>query len=679
MGLGTTAALTGLSKSVDYVGANQREMAAMDGLQKDIQAEKQQNLLAQELEAKQYEEIAAKAADMLGPDRKKIQAKSLVLQQSIRAKIEEYGSRKAFFENGGVALLSKYKSDVLNSEETLSYMDNKKNSESLLKLQESGKGSLIAARDLQSLIDYNNGVGNGKITYSGLKSEVKIPVDSFNYQEEVPAGNILAGNKMAIYNNWLLDNPDKKHLTGQPLEEQLMVYTMNNYHGLGTNQTKYQYDLARSKQKEEDEALKKAGTEEDDTPISTITEMNNGLTSNKDIPPTLDNIMGDENYTVRVARSNKGLTAIAGRLTPFTEFSSNTSSADSNWISGTQWVDKTMKGASRALGLDDKYMLAGAALVPVRKTKEMVEYLFPGSTSPSAITAVLNETQFYSANGQLLKKEYVEDNKDTPLKYSGLIYAYVDGNNKMITKKLDSNGKSFPKTKGADGKWQISQEEKDHRKAYSGDITHDMFAVLVDEDGRKIYHRVDAQGMAREAELTEIIGVSDNIKDKVKAKQKFVDRTNKVIAETILDSKVYKNEVAIASSEGGIFSTPEFKADVKASEVAGNGNRANLTKAYYLAASYMRERGTQKKSGMTGSNLMLEDGIYKRNNPSNFSTAVNYSKELKDALINKKSVNDVDFIKMFEKTHSSGTPEHKESNAQAAAIWMKFYELLNKK
>lgn len=674
MGLGTTAALTGLSKSVDYVGATQREMAAMDGLQKDIQAEKQQNLLAQELEAKQYEEIAAKAADMLGPDRKKIQAKSLVLQQNIRAKIEEYGSRKAFFENGGVALLSKYKSDLVNSEETLSYMDNKKNSESLLKLQESGKGSFIAARDLQSLIDYNNGVGNGKITYSGLKSEVKIPVESFNYQEEVPAGNILAGNKMAIYNNWLLDNPDKKHLTGPQLDEQLMLYTMNNYHGLGTNQTKYQYDLARSKQKEEDEALKKTGTEEDDTPISFAAEMNDSFTSGRDaLPMNLETIMSNENYSKKMARLNPKLTALAGSLTEYNDFSSNISDAGNLF-------DKLGKKISRATGFDTKYKVPGAVIVPVKSVKPIIDFLYPGSTNANSISVALNESEFYSANGQLIKKDYVDDHgAEQTMKYNGLIYAFVDGADKLVTKPLDSNGKPLKTTKGANGKTVYSEEETDHKKAYTGELRHEMFAVLSDEDGNKIYHKIGADSLIGEASLKEAFGVVDNITNQVKSRQEKVAKNNQKEQEIVLNSKVYKNEVAIASSEGGVFSTPEFKADVKASEVAGNGNRANLTKAYYLAASYMRERGPQKQSGMTGSDLMLDDGIYKRNNPSNFSTAVNYSKELKDALINKKGVNDVDFIRMFEKTHSSGTPEYKESNAKAAAVWMKFYELLNKK
>jgi len=260
MGLGTTAGLTGLSKSVDYAGQDQREFAQMNSLQNDIAKDEQASLLAQELEAKQYEEISNKAAEMLEPDRVKIKTKSLELQKNIRAKIEEYGSRKAFFANGGVALLSKYKSDLLTSPETLSYTDNKKNMETLMKIQQEGKGHLISEIDAQSLKNYNAGIGDGKITYSGMKSEVVIPEKYYNYQEDVPAEVILKSNYMNIYNNWLIDNPKMNGLTGENLKSELLLYTMKNHHGQGTNMLKYQSDLAEEQQRRQQRAVSSAGT-----------------------------------------------------------------------------------------------------------------------------------------------------------------------------------------------------------------------------------------------------------------------------------------------------------------------------------------------------------------------------------------------------------------------------------
>lgn len=677
MGLGAMAALTGLSKSVDRVAETQREFATMENLQNDIAKDEQASMMAQELEAKQYEEIANKAAEMLAPDRVKIQAKSLELQKEIRSKIEEYGSRKAFYENGGIALLSKYKSGVLTSPETLSYLDNKKNMETLLKIQESGKGHLISERDLKSMADYNNGVGDGKITYGGLKAEVKIPHEFFNYQEEIPAGNILAfgSNKMAIYGNWLLENPDKKYLTGEALENELELFTMNNYSGMGSNQLRYQQDLARKYQKEDEERTMKLGTEEDDIPISLVSEMNNGFTSGKEVlPATLDNVMSDENYTQKMARLNPGLTAIAGSIIPYNDFNSNSSSADSNWVTGSQWIDKGWKKLQKATNFDMKYKLAGAAIVPVQNHKGVIDFLYPGSPNVGAVSVTLDQSKFYSANGQLLKKEYVEENNNQePMKYGGLIYAFVDGNGKIVTKPLDSDGKPLGKIDKKTGKYSLSDEEKDHRKAYSGNLTHEMFAVLTTADGDKIYQKIGADSLAGEAALTAAIGTPDNLTNKVKSRAKLVKRKNEIIAQSKYDSKLLKYEASVASAENGIFNTPEFKADVKSGTVGDGSERTILTKAYYMAATAMNNNGA------VGNDLMLNDGIYKRGNAANFTKAVNYSNELKNALINKKKVNDVDFIKLFTKIHSDGTPEHAEENQQAGELWIHFYELLNKK
>ena len=242
----------------------------------------------------------------------------------------------------------------------------------------------------------------------------------------------------------------------------------------------------------------------------------------------------------------------------------------------------------------------------------------------------------------------------------------------MITKPLDSNGKPLKTTKGANGKIIPSEEEIDHRKAYSGAITHEMFSVLSDEDGNKIYHKVGVQGHVEEAALTEAIGITDDITNKVKAKTKYVNRQTQIAIDSQWDAKILKNEVAIASSTGGIFATPEFKADAQEATIAGGFNRTKAIKAYYLAASYI------KNQGELNPDLMLSDKIYTRGNKSNFTNSVNYSPELKKALINQK-VTDVQFIKMMGKITAAENPEDLEYNEQVTATWIKFYELLNKK
>lgn len=680
-GLGTNSGLLGLSKSHDYVAENQREFAQMQNIETDIAKQDQANMMAQELEAKQYEEIAKSAESMLAPDRVKIQTKSLELQKNIRAKIEEYGSRQAFYKNGGIALLSKYKTQVLNSPETLGYIDNKKNMEQLLKIQADGKGHLIADADKLRLENYNLGLGDGKITYSGLKSEVVIPEKYGNYGEDIPTETILRSNYLQIYNNWLLDNPDLQALSGDALQNELRQYTFKNHYGQGINMQKYQNDLANENLRRQQRAVETAGTEkeEEDKETSFVAEMNYLFNAGKEtIPMTLDNVMSQDNYTKRLASKDPAMGAIAGRMTPYNDITSNyTYAQSSNSIGGSnQWGDVIGKKISRRLGIDEKYQVASATMVPVGASKDILEGLFgPGNENTNAVNVTLNQSEFYSPNGEKLRKDFVEEQAGEPMKYQGLIYGFVDGNDKMVTNKLDSNGKPYSK-RDANGKIILAEEDKDHRKQYSGNLTQEMFAVLVDSEGRKVFKKVGSDSLIGESRLAVAIGEANNISSEKKERTKKAVKENQNIVKANWNAKIIKNNVAAASSAGQIFSTPEYKADAALTKVPDGSNRYTMTKAYYMALSAMTDRNGQ--TGDFTPETMMSDGYYKRSNPNNFEKAVSYSSELKDALINKNKYNDIDFINLMAKVTAAGNDEDFAHNQILSQNWIKFYELLKK-
>ena len=671
-GLGQTAALAGLSKGVDYAARDQREFAQMGNIEKDIAKTKQADMMAQEVEAKQYEEIAKSAENMLGPDRLKIQSKSLELQKNIRAKIEEYGSRRAFFENGGVALLSKYKSEVLSSPETLGYFDNKKNMEQLMKIQADGKGHLISDNDKKALEDYNAGVGDGKITYSGMKSEVVIPEKYGNYGDDIPVETILRSNYLQIYNNWLLDNPKMEGLSSESLQNELRAYTLKNYYGQGTNMQKYQNDLAEESLRKRERQVQSAGTakEDDEKETSFVSEMNYLFEAGKEtIPMTLDNVMSQDNYTKRLAAKDPSMGAISGRMTPYDDIASNYTYADSKtFLGGNSLGDMIGKKISRGLGFDNKYQVASGTIVPVGVSKNILEGLFgPGNENTNAVNVTLNQSEFYSPNGEKLKKDFVEEQGGEPMKYQGLIYGFVDGNDKMVTNKLDSNGKPYP----------IEDENnKDHKKQYSGNLTQEMFAVLIDSEGRKIFKKIGSDSLIGESRLAAAIGEANNISSEKKERTKKAVKETANIVKTKWDAKVVKNNAAAASSPGQIFSTPEYKSDASLTRVADGSNRYTLTKAYYMALSAITDR--KGETGDFTPETMMSDGYYKRSNPHNFQKAVNYSPELKDALINKNKYNDIDFINLMAKVTAAGNDEDFAHNQVLSQNWIKFYELLKK-
>jgi len=672
MSIGGIAGLTGLASQVDRVSQNQREMASLKEVETSIAKDNEQSMLAQEMEAKQYEDIAAKSAELLEPDRDKIRVKSLELQANIRSKIEEYGSRKKFFENGGVALLSKYKNDLLSSKETMSYGDNKKNMESLMKLKESGKGHLISSVDLQSLTNYQQGTGDGKITYAGMKSEISMPTEFFDYQQEIPAGNILhyKDNYMGIYSNWAIENPKLVGLQGEELEAQLIEYTYKNHSGMGSNETKRNNDIARQNQKEDREQIAKAGTAEEDKTLSLVAATNSVMNQlQESSPPTIYDMMGDENYIKKQSSKNPELGALFGSSSEYND-------AVSNYTSAGQ-LDKLGKSIIKGSIWETKYAPASSVVVPMMDQSGVRNILFPGSPVAGGVNVGLNSSEYYSPNGEKLKEDFVKESikgkTNENMTFGGLIYGYIDGNQKMVTQIRDSKGGSLTKKDKA-GNVVYTEEQKDHMKGYSGKLTHDMFAVLTNSEGERVYKRLNANQMSGESALAVAIGAGDNIAHVAQTRQK------RTIAKAVqeqtksLNAKMIQTEVARASTTGGVFASPEFMMEAKSAKVADGSNRTTLQKAYYMTATAMNN------SGMVDNKMMLADKFYLRGNENNFSNRVGYSQELKDALLNKSKISDVDYIKLFAKVHTGkDTGEDHQDNEVFAQTWTKMYELLNKK
>jgi hypothetical protein len=189
-----------------------------------------------------------------------------------------------------------------------------------------------------------------------------------------------------------------------------------------------------------------------------------------------------------------------------------------------------------------------------------------------------------------------------------------------------------------------------------------------------VYHKINANSLKGETDLTTAIGTSDNITVGVKrANDHAIAKSVKEHSKNI-NAKAIKTEVARASSTGGIFASPEFMMESKSSHVADGSNRNSLIKAYYMTATAMGN------NGMADNDLMLKDKYYLRGNENNFTNRVSYSKELKDALLNKHKINDLDYIKLFAKIHTGkDTGEDHVDNEIFSQTWTKMYELLNKK
>lgn len=674
MGLGGLSALSGLAKPIDRVGAEAREFDAMNQYKADVEKDAQASLAAQELEAKQYAEISEKASQLLEPDRDKIRSKSIELQKMIRSKIEEYGSRKAFFTAGGAALLAKYKNDLLSSKETTSFFDNKKNMESLIKLKEAGKGHLISSIDLQSMNNYLEGRG-GNITYSGMKSEVEIPENYFDYGIDIPAQNILhyKDNYMGIYGNWLIENPDKADLKGPDLEEQLLSYTMRNHSGKGLNEFNRKAEAAARSVRQEKEAIAKGGTDEE-TPMSWTASMNEQFSQIRESRPrSVSDLMKPGNYLLQEAKTNPSFSALIGRATPYEVPVSNYTSQDD--VAGFQWglgkLDKAVKGLSRSVGLDNKYKLASSIVVPgnLKSIKSAIYTL----DEAGKVNADLNSSNFYSPNGEKLTEELVKDALDSGensnLTFQQLVYANFDGDGKLITQKLDSNGKNYT----VRGSSKLHENDADHSKQYRGDVTTDMVAVLKTADGKTIYQRIDSSSVRDETELALAIGKADDITTATKRRMKVVQDKGELQKQKDFVNKNLSLIVKEASAPGKPFGTPEFINQAREGRSPSGSNRDALIKAYYMAMAHFKNgRGALPED-------LEKEPSFSASSADNFINIVNSSSDLKNALINHSKVSDKALTDLFVKVHSGNDPDDLEHNKQFQQYWLEYYTNLKKK
>lgn len=653
--LGTSAGISGLATGVDRVAEAQRSISTLQQLDNGIQKDKAESLMMQEMEAKQYEEIKNKASELLERDRDRIRVKSIELQSAVRSKIKEYGSRKAFFENGGLALLSKYKSDLLTSKETMLFKDNKENLTRILAMQEAGKGGQLSKIDLLNLQNYQDGKSD-VITYSGLKSQIDIPERAFDYGEVIAAKKILhyGNNYMSVYANFLKDHPSLKGLKGEDLENQLLMYTKQE-HGQSQGLDHY-HEEERSRKALRDEERKAASSgSEEQEPESYLNLLNTFVANSESVvPKNIDTIMGTapskdhplgESYFDLLGKKNKGVAGLLGdRTHQYTEAIND---------------NLGFFSFENTFGKANKFMPASAYKI-LPYNKEALNKIAFGTYDEKAGYGFSFDNDVLDPKGQPLTddkiKEYNKDGKGATIKPKGYFLGWQDENGKLVTTLLNSDKKRINK-----------DAENDHKKGYSGKVSHNLFAAFQDDDGHTFYKRVSITNPQREKEISLAIGAGDNITSVVKGQNKINNEINQEKMRLFQKSDAVYKETNRASSKGGAFTNPNFIAEARSYTVSGQGDRNKLLKAYYQAMSHLRTGGE-----MSARNLKSNGDI----DTNQFTSMVNKFPELKNMAINPKGVNDIEFMKKFTETISEGDDEHLQENKEFESIWSAYYNLI---
>lgn len=265
--------LLGLTKSINDRDAAVRDLSVLERMDARIQSDRTAEVQAQQQEQMFYERMYASADQLLEKDRMKINKKVLMAQKQVREHLDlSGGSRRRFMENGGVSVLNEISNSIIRSDEAVVYGENKKNLAKILEAKEKNLGHLLTPRDLKSLEDYDSNPEGGRITYSGIMSEVEIPPSAnFDYSSDIPIEKILShgSNAMKIRQNYAINYPDRP----EPNYLELVAFAKKmGYGGTGSNTIKLREKMLAQRQRSR--YNKQTTTKKDPKKISYLNELN---------------------------------------------------------------------------------------------------------------------------------------------------------------------------------------------------------------------------------------------------------------------------------------------------------------------------------------------------------------------------------------------------------------------
>jgi hypothetical protein len=235
--------LIGLTGSVNDRDQAYRDIAQTESLYGMMEQKKQAEMQSQQMEAAAFDEMYKSTDQLLEKDRKRINKKILLSQNQLRDQIGEAGgSRKDFFEKGGISALNNIKNSIIRSDENIRYQENKKNLTNIRLAEKDGLGARLIPKDRQSVEDYYNNPDGATITYSGMMSDVEIPPsNAFNVGTQIHPEYVASykGNMTKILGNYQMMYPERivpDPLTRDGLDVINRYVTQMGWGGVGTRE-----------------------------------------------------------------------------------------------------------------------------------------------------------------------------------------------------------------------------------------------------------------------------------------------------------------------------------------------------------------------------------------------------------------------------------------------------------
>lgn len=232
MDFGVAKGLSALYGNTGKRENSKNELAILSMIDNKRKADEKEDQLARQEQESYEAKVNEFSATLLAPDRERINEKARMLSKKVRENVQLYGGDMSkFMAGGGGQVMKDYKNSLINSTEAVSYAENKKNMDMIVKAQMDGK--IINPTDLANLNHYNK-YKEGPITYTGILNEIDMPnAKAYDFGTKIPAEDILdnESNYMKIYGNYVTTFPNLP----PPTRAELTTFVNNQYSKEGEN------------------------------------------------------------------------------------------------------------------------------------------------------------------------------------------------------------------------------------------------------------------------------------------------------------------------------------------------------------------------------------------------------------------------------------------------------------
>lgn len=685
--------LLGLTKSINTKESALTELSVLERMDQRVQKDRDAEVAAQKEQQLFYEQMYERADQLLEKDRVAMNKKIMRSQNMIQQEISKYGgSIKHFRENGGVNITNTIKNNILKSDEAVRYEENKKNLARIFEAQSKGLGHLLSPKDLKSVEDYNNNEEGGRITFSGMMSEVEIPPSAnFDYGTDIPLEKIMSykGNMMKILNNYKIVYPDDTEIT----HAKLAVFAKQmGYGGQGSNTTAIRLkaqQAQKAKQYKNQTSTKNnrvsylanwnAAISRIDKSVTTKDFAEGGKYS-KGMIQALKNENKNSVFNQMLAQKSNLYSKDRRNSNPYDISDSNNIGIVKAPLYVVEAIGESIDWAfNNQVGLKDSYefMPASSSKISKRILTDEMQY----EIKDGQVLNFVPDEKIYMANGtKMAGKNKPLDFQDYKGNYKikGVVSALKttagDGgeeNEVLMVNYYNDDGSLDEETT------KTSDEALAGQKGGSG-VKMTTVIALENENGDLFYREVPLDRIDIRNAVANSIGEEDDITEQVnieaRQKQAFDD------LDDIDTKQQIQFESAIKSTEE-TFEVPTFKSEAEQYWGAGGGgqlNRNELMKSFYMAADYVNQKYSDPNTEPEVNHDQIE---YLMNN--NFFTRAAVDGNIEESLKDYSQGNDERDIIMnwLDNTASNnelekGTLNYKR-NAELAQKWLQMLELFN--